>query len=238
MSAVKTAFDPIVRHTVSEAVRDRIRERILAGSFVPGEALPSERAMCEELGVARTSVREAMQWLASAGLTERRGNRTHVVERLPDLRLDVDQRKLRLREVFEVRRLLELPMAELAAERATDEERAGIDQLGRQFRKTMSIAAFRPLDRDFHWAVARASHNAVLAEVYLKVLEGLFESDEFASLLYAKPNKAAVAKIVASATEAHQAIAAAIVRGDQVATVEAVEAHLSDVEDRMLAQLV
>jgi GntR family transcriptional repressor for pyruvate dehydrogenase complex len=235
---MSTTFDPIVRHTVSEAVRDRIREGILAGSFVPGEALPSERALCEELGVARTSVREAMQWLASAGLTERRGNRTHVVERLPDLRLHVEQRALRLRDVFEVRRLIELPMAELVAERATQEERTEIERIARRFRRTMSIAAFRPLDRDFHWAVARASHNAVLAEVYLKVLEGLFESDEFAALLYAKPNKAAVAKIVASATEAHQAIAAAIMRGDQVATVEAVEAHLRDVENRMLAQLV
>ena len=232
------AFDPIVRRTVSEEIRDRIQARILAGDFAPGAALPSERTLCEEFGVARTSVREAMQWLASTGLTERRGNRTHVVEHLPDLRIAVDERKLRLRDVFEVRRLIELPMAELVAERATDDERLEIERIARRFRKSMPLDAFRPLDRDFHWAVARASHNAVLAEVYLKVLEGLFESDEFADLLFAKPNKAAVAKIVSSATEAHQAIAAAIVRGDPVATVEAVEAHLRDVEDRMLAQLV
>lgn len=231
------SFEPIVRRTVSEGVRDRLQRSIVGGEFTPGEALPSERALCEELGVARTSVREAMQWLASAGLTERRGNRTHVAERLPDLRLAVDARKLRLRDVFEVRRLIELPMAELVAERATPEERDEIAQLAARFRRRLTIAEFRPLDRDFHWAVARASHNDVLAEVYLKVLEGLFESDEFADLLYAKPNKAAVARIVASASEAHHAIAAAIVRGDPVATVEAVEAHLHDVENRMLAQL-
>lgn len=231
-------FDPIARRTLSEEVRERLRSSIETGELAPGAVLPAERALCDDFGVARTSIREAIQGLVSLGMIERRGNRAYVVERLPDLQLNHDERKLRVRDIFEVRRLIELPMSEMAAERATPEERAEIDRISGEFRKAMPLAAFRSLDRDFHWAVARACHNVVLAEIYLKVLEGLFESEEFDSLLYAKPNKSAVARIIAESTDAHRAIAASIVRGDPLATIEAVERHLREVEDRMIAQLI
>jgi GntR family transcriptional repressor for pyruvate dehydrogenase complex len=129
-------------------------------------------------------------------------------------------------------------MAELVAQRATPDERAEIDTVAQRFKKTMPLRAFRALDHDFHWAVARACHNPVLAEVYLKVLDGLFGSEEFDELLYARPNRGAVAQIVSESTVAHHAIAAAIVCGDVVGTVEAVERHLSQVEGRMLSKLV
>lgn len=231
-------FDPVTRRTVAEEVRERLQASIEHGDLQPGEALPSERSLCEDFGVARTSVREAIQGLASLGLIERRGNRACIVEQLPDLSAHNDIRKQRVRDIFEVRRLIETPMAELVAERATPAERAEIDRLAAGFRKTMPLPAFRALDRDFHWAVARACHNGLLAEVYLKVLEGLFASDEFESLLFARTNRSAVARIIAEATAGHHAIAAAIVRGDPVATVEAVEGHLRQVEDRMISSLV
>ncbi len=231
-------FDPISRRTVAEEVRERLQQSIESGELKPGEMLPSERTLCDEFGVARTSVREAIQGLVSLGLIERRGNRAFVTEELPNLHVSLDDRKARVKDIFEVRRLIELPMAELVAERARPDERAEIDRLAHQFRKTMPLAAFRSLDRDFHWSVARACGNPVLAEVYLKVLEGLFESEEFSSLLYAKANKTAVGRIIAEATDAHQAIARGIVRGDAVATVEACERHLRQVEERMIAQLV
>lgn len=230
-------FDPVARRTVADEVRDRLAASIEAGELAPGEMLPSERSLCEDFGVARTSVREAIQALVSTGLIERRGNRAFVAEKVPHLQL-LDERKAHVRDIFEVRRLIELPMAELVAERAGPEERAEIDRLANQFRRGMQIQRFRELDREFHWAVARASHNAVLAEVYLKVLDGLFHSEQFESLLYAQPNKAAVARIVAEAGDAHRAIAAAIVRGDPVGVVGAVEEHLRQVEGRMLGQLV
>jgi DNA-binding FadR family transcriptional regulator len=235
---VSARFDPVARRTVAEEVRERMQRSIERGELAPGEMLPSERSLCEDFGVARTSVREAIQGLVSLGLIERRANRAYVVQCLPALQFDGDARKRHVRDIFEVRRLLELPMAELAAERASPEERSDIDRLAGAFRATMPLKSFRALDRDFHWAVARASHNPVLAEVYLKVLEGLFGSEDFASLLYARPNRSAVAAIIAESGDAHHAIAAAIVRGDPVTTVEAVERHLRQVEGRMLEQLV
>jgi DNA-binding FadR family transcriptional regulator len=69
-------------------------------------------------------------------------------------------------------------------------------------------------------------------------LHSLFESEAFASLLFARPNRAEVSALIASAGRQHQAIAAAVRTGDPVAVVSAAEEHLSDVEHRMLKRLV
>jgi DNA-binding FadR family transcriptional regulator len=231
-------FEPVSRTTVSQQVRDRLVASIRDGDFVPGQPLPSERALCDEFGVARTSVREAMQGLMSLQLVERRGNRTHVVEHLPDVTVDgFDLRKERVRELFEVRRVIEIPAVELAVCRATAHERAELLELAAQFVDTMPLEEFRRLDRAFHWALARACGNRLLAEMYQKVLDALFQSSDFGSLLYASPNRKAVKEIVASAGRSHREIAAAVHAGDPVRAMEHVSAHLQDVEDRMVKRL-
>jgi GntR family transcriptional repressor for pyruvate dehydrogenase complex len=231
-------FEPITRQTVAQAVRERLANSIETGALVPGQALPSERALCEEFGVARTSVREAIQGLVSRGLVERRGNRTHVAEHLPSVGLDgSDHRKDRVRELFEVRRVMELPIARLAAERATSEQRGELVAVANRFVDTMELPEFRGLDRQFHWLLAAACGNTLLAELYHKVLDALFGSGEFHSLLSATSNRRAVTRLVASAGLAHRTIAAAVGCGDLAAVTDAVGQHLQDVEDRMVRQL-
>ena len=69
-------FAPIVRQTVADQVRTQLAERIASGELAPGVAGASGAgALSEQFGVARTSVREALQGLVSLGLVERRGNR-------------------------------------------------------------------------------------------------------------------------------------------------------------------
>jgi GntR family transcriptional repressor for pyruvate dehydrogenase complex len=205
----------------------------------PGQPLPSERSLCDDFGVARTSVREAIQGLVSLGLVERRANRTYVAESLPglDFEPDSDERKIRVRQLFEVRRLVEVPMAELAAARATDTQRATLRELAARFTGDMPIEVFRNLDREFHATVAQAADNPYLAEVEIKVLDALFASTDFESLLFAQPNASAVARIVKESGLAHRAIARAIAAGDVGAADDAARAHLDQVEERMLRQL-
>jgi GntR family transcriptional regulator, transcriptional repressor for pyruvate dehydrogenase complex len=232
------AFEPIVRRTVSEEVRDRLLRSIETGELDPGAQLPSERTLCDEFAVARTSVREAIQGLVSIGVVERRGNRTYVVEHLPALDLSsTDFRKDRVRELFEVRRLIELPMAELAAIRARPDQRTEMAVLARGFIEDMPLPEFRALDRLFHSSLARCCGNALLVELYGKVLDALFESDAFESLLYSSKNQPQVDQLVADSCADHRAIAEAIAAGDAVGTVRAVEHHLQAVEDRMVRGL-
>jgi DNA-binding FadR family transcriptional regulator len=234
---VSTAtFEPVSRRTISSAIRDRLLEAIRTGDLIPGDPLPSERVLCQEFGVARTSVREAIQGLVTAGYLERRGNRPVVAEMLPTLDLTLDDRKTLVHQLFEVRQVIEPAMARLACERASDEDRADLVSLAADLPPTLD--EFRATDRTFHSTIARASGNPVLAEVHAKALAALFGSDEFASLLYAEVNRREVEQIIRSATEAHRTIAGAIARGDRRRTVAAVTDHLTDVERRMLERLV
>ena len=186
MSAARPRFGPVDRRTLAEAIRAQIHQQILDGTLPPGSRLPSERELCEEFDMDHTSVREALQGLMSIGVVTRRGNRAYVSEELPAFGTDVLQ-AARVHELFEVRRLMELPMTELAACRADDTERVEILALAEDFTEVMLLVEFRQLDRKFHSAIARASHNTLLAEVYGKVLDALFGSEQWSTILHEAP---------------------------------------------------
>ena len=140
-------------------------------------------------------------------------------------------------QLFEVRQVIEPAIVELASRRATDAERAEIADASQRAR-THDLAEFRDIDRRFHSALARACGNPLLNEVHAKVLAALFGSGEFASLLYAEVNRAEVDEIIDSSTEAHRAIADAVVKGHSRKAVAAVVAHLDNVEHRMVERLL
>jgi GntR family transcriptional repressor for pyruvate dehydrogenase complex len=235
-SVATSVFDPVLRRTVSAEIRQRLADAIHTGQLAPGSPLPAERVLCQEFGVARTSVREAIQGLVMAGYLERRGNRSVVAEHLPDVNFAGDDRKLLVTQLFEVRKVIEPAIVEMATRRATDDERAQIDRIAR--RSTHDLAEFRDIDRSFHAALARACGNPLLNEVHAKALAALFGSGEFASLLYAEVNRAEVSAIIDSSAIAHQAIADAVVKGHTRKAVAAVMAHLDEVERRMIENLL
>lgn len=59
---------PVRRQSLSDAVFDQLRDRIVSGAMRAGDPLPAERALCEALGVNRGAVREALKRLAQARL--------------------------------------------------------------------------------------------------------------------------------------------------------------------------
>lgn len=230
-------FEPITRRTLAEGVRESLLRGIKSGDLAPGSQLLSERLLCEQFAVARTSVREAIQGLVTLGLIERRGNRSYVVERLPGVSNEIDHRKRSVIEIFEVRRVVEIPMAELAACRATDEERGEIERIGKGFSSRMALENFRRLDYQFHKAVAQACGNPALAELYNKVLESLFRSTDFDSLLSASQNSKVVRQVIRDSANAHREIAASIVASNIEGVRKATETHLNQVEALMVAQM-
>jgi DNA-binding FadR family transcriptional regulator len=225
-------FEVAARRTVSEEVRESLLRDIRSGALIPGTQLPPERVLCDQFAVARTSVREAIQGLVSLGHIERRGNRLYVTEPLTDVRFD--QRKQSVEHMFEFRRLVEVSMAELTATRADRDERRQITELARSFSVDMDLDEFRKADREFHESIARSCHNPVLADIYGKVLDTLFKSSDFESLLTAQHNATVVRRVIRDACRSHRRIADAIQRRDPEAVRAAVEAHLRDVEAKML----
>jgi GntR family transcriptional repressor for pyruvate dehydrogenase complex len=134
----------------------------------PGSRLPTERELCEQLGVGRSTLREAVRALAFIGAVEpRQGSGTFVggdpdsVDRLIGLGLVLN--RSRVHEILEVRRFLESESARLAAERPTDEDAAGLRAAieGMRERRSDPSAASHD-DLDYHVRLVRASRNRVL----------------------------------------------------------------------------
>ena len=231
-----STFDPVTRQTVSAQIRQRLADAIHTGELAPGAPLPAERVLCHEFGVARTSVREAIQGLVIAGYLERRGNRSVVAERLPDVNFTGDDRKALVTQLFEVRQVIEPAIVDFATRRATDDQRAELVELAS--RTPLELDEFREIDRRFHSMLASSCGNPMLTEVHAKALTKLFGSGEFASLLYAEVNRAEVGDLIKTSTAAHRAIADAVSRGYARKAVAAVVAHLDDVERRMVERLL
>jgi GntR family transcriptional repressor for pyruvate dehydrogenase complex len=239
MTESRPRFDPVSRRTIAEEIREVLLRSIRNGELLPGTPLPAERDLASEFGVARTSVREAVQGLAGLGAVERRGNRFCITERLPDIDVNVpDTRKRRVEQLFEVRRILEVPLAALSARRAREADLKEICAVADRFDVEMPLAEFRALDREFHWTVARACGNDLLVELYGKLLDSLFRSYEFESLLSANGNRSSVRHLIESATLGHRAIAKAFAEGDEETVTAAVAGHLQAVETEMVSRMV
>ena len=230
-------FEPVTRQTVSAEIRQRLADAIHTGQLAPGTPLPAERVLCQEFGVARTSVREAIQGLVIAGYLERRGNRSVVAEHLPTMNFTGDDRKALVKQLFEVRQVIEPAIAEMASRRATGAQRAQLAAIAARDPGD-DLEVFRTIDRQFHATLARCCGNPLLNEVHAKALASLFGSGEFASLLYAEVNRTEVISLIASSTTAHRAIADAVVQGHTRVAVAAVVSHLDDVERRMVERLL
>lgn len=137
----------------------------------PGEKLPNELELSQEMGVSRATLREAIRELATQGVLEvRRGLGTFVslqVEEINDFGFSaLDQVKVQLRDLFELRAIFEPRAAALACQRATEEELAEILRYGRAVEGCIRDRQDRTwADRDFHAAIVRATHNEFMTRL-------------------------------------------------------------------------
>ena len=131
----------------------------------PGDKLPNEVELSQELGVSRATLREAIRSLCAQGVLEvRRGKGTFVspqVEEIEDFGFDrLNGVKGRLRDLFELRAIFEPSAARLACLRATEEEMADILARGEDVDRCIRLGQDRTeADREFHAAIVRATHN-------------------------------------------------------------------------------
>jgi DNA-binding GntR family transcriptional regulator len=201
--------------SLAEKAYHAIRELIVSLELAPG-AVIEERELMVRLGIGRTPVREALRRLAHERLVE-------VYPRRGMFVTGVDVRELA--RLSEVRVVLEPEAARLAAERATDADRAAIGELleelgagGRDDRELME------LDERIHGAVYRAAHNdlleATLSQYYVLALRiwsmALDQAHE-----------------LEEAVEAHRALLEAIQNGDGQRAAETMRAHVQNFEQAM-----
>lgn len=150
----------------------QLRTSVSAGEWPVGTRIPTEPALVAALGVGRNTVREAVRALAHSGILEvRQGDGTYV---RATSEVSGAVRRLcgsELREVLEVRRCLEVEGARLAATARTADDLAEIRALLTRRDALDARDEFVRADTDLHFAVVRASHNAVLTELYRGLTE-------------------------------------------------------------------
>ncbi|MFV0681219.1 transcriptional regulator LldR [Ottowia sp.] len=162
---------------ISDEVAQQLLALMQSRGIQPGQRLPAERQLAEDLGVSRTSLREAMQRLASLGaIVTRRGDGSYVQNTEPDwsqsalkplANLLTEDAAYRY-DVLEARHALESSTAWHAAHRATPGDKAHIrrcfDTLVHHQANADADRAAKA-DAQFHLAIAEASHNLVLVQV-------------------------------------------------------------------------
>ncbi len=154
----------------SDLILEQIRRLIQTGVLKPGQRLPSERALCERFGVGRGHVREALRKLEFYGIVKTRPQSGTVVERIGVRALDgLIENVLGIQgetdyiTLYEVRNVLEIQAAALAAERASPEAISAISEAHTAHRNVIADGA-SGMDEDamFHLRVAEASGNILL----------------------------------------------------------------------------
>ena len=231
-------FRRVERTTIADQVRIQLVESVRSGRFAPGERIPPERQLCDEFGVARTTLREAIQQLLSLRMLERRGNRLHVVEHFGVVEAADEGKQKQLQDLMEARRIIEISLTELAACRATDQQRVELINLASEFNTEIDVTEFRELNHRFHAAIGECSGNLLLAELYDRVLQAVFESSAFASLMHGDLEPDEVEEIIQQVADGHYQIACAIRDGDPVVASEAAATHVADVESQVFEKLV
>jgi DNA-binding FadR family transcriptional regulator len=162
-----------------ELVVDQIRRAIQLGRFLAGEKLPSERELADQLGVSRTTVREAMRVLQGEGMIETRRGRSGgatvtAPETTPGERRRVVRRRLaELENVFDYRLAIEPAAARLAAQRRTRGDISALRETLVSLRALAStpdeeglspVSRFFATDAEFHHRIAQAARNPLLVQ--------------------------------------------------------------------------
>jgi GntR family transcriptional regulator, transcriptional repressor for pyruvate dehydrogenase complex len=170
VSKAQLRVQPIDRGTtLTAATFERLVKLILSGQWPEGARIPPERELCQQLGIARASLREAVKALELIGVLESRvGDGTFVCPRSEFLSrpllwaitgTDLNE----LQDIVEARRIIEEDIAGLAAERASEEELLKIEASVEALRVALPDPdACLAADLRFHIAIAEAAHNQVL----------------------------------------------------------------------------
>jgi GntR family transcriptional repressor for pyruvate dehydrogenase complex len=165
-----TKFSPIQRTTAAQAVANQILREIRRGVLRPGQQLPTERDLMQQLNVGRSSVREALQILATLNLIDvRPGSGTFVRQPQaaevfrPELFGLLIANSAAL-ELMEARLMVEPTAVRLACVRATTEDLNEMEALLHQHER--ALRANKPVNvfaAEFHVLLAKAAHNQIVA---------------------------------------------------------------------------
>ncbi|MEV7400946.1 FCD domain-containing protein [Streptomyces sp. NPDC091267] len=219
-----TSLGPLRPSPLVEQATSHLRAQITEGHWPVGTKIPGETTLAKSLGVGRSTVREAVRTLAALGLLQSRQGAgvfviaDHAVQDWP-----VRLRRAAVADVYEVRMVIEVQAARMAARRRTDEDLTLLDAAlaVRRAAGAGPDAGFVDADIALHRAVVAAAHNPVLTDLFGEfapaLRQALIDLVELLGLRRDDPHHG---------DAAHRALVTAVVAGDAESAGRAAQAEL------------
>lgn len=167
------------KKVLSEQVASDLRQMILNKDLQPGDKLPNELVLTDQLNVSRSTVREAIKILRSQNILEVRRGLGTFVSATPGVKDDpfgvhfMDEGPL-LKHFYEVRLVVEPQMAQMASLRATDEELSEIRRAYEEVKKAIEAGIdHTEADIHFHNIIAASTHNPIMQRILPVINEGI-----------------------------------------------------------------
>lgn len=224
MQEGKPASIRMPRVSVAESIAEKILEMIASGAFQVGDALPTEKEFTVLFGVGRSSVREALRALQSIGVIETRQGygsfvKSTAVSKESVFHIPNILQRFSVADLSEARKLIEEQTTALAANNATTDNLAAMQEANNRLRFHLDSSEedkIVQMDFDVHRAIAEGSGNAFLLEM-LDMLLGIFRD-----LNEAVVNRSSILLAI----ELHQQVIDSIGRRDADGARDAMSQHL------------
>jgi GntR family transcriptional repressor for pyruvate dehydrogenase complex len=218
--------------SLSRQIADRIQQMVMDGELSPGDRLPSERNLADQLQVSRNMIREAAVLLEERGIvTIQTGSGVYIAEVNPNavtrtLSVYAQRKKVTVAQIFEVRWALEIDNARLAASNALPEQIESLRRTIIDMESTKDdLKTFTKIDIRFHSLLAEASQNPIFPVLLGTITDLLLEQAMLATALNDGPD---------FALTHHRNIFSAIEQRDQDAARHAMTKHLEGGWERLL----
>ncbi len=230
--AVAAVFEPVQTASTLEETVERLGTAIRLGLLGPGARLPPERDLAEQLGIARSTLRQALTSLTESGhliAMRGRGGGTFVSEAPPLAESSrVDLTDGHWREVLDYRIAIEVGSVVLAAERARPTELEPLRARIEEMQDVADFSVYRRADVFFHLGLAEAARSARLLAAMTEVQGQM--SELIAHIAHPAP-------VLARSNDQHARLVKLIERGDGAAAARLVREHLMGTE-QVLAGLM
>jgi GntR family transcriptional regulator, transcriptional repressor for pyruvate dehydrogenase complex len=221
----EAVFAPVRSQTAFEETVERLGTAIKLGLLPAGSRLPAERELCARLGIARSTLRQALTALSQSGhvfATRGRGGGTFVADPLPPSDPPSAEMLAQWRETCDRRLAVELGVAVLAAERAQHTQLDRLDELaGALERSVEDFGAYRQADIRLHVGLAEAAHSTELVRSMTEVQGAM--TDLIAYIAHPP-------QVLASSNAQHRRLLAAVRERDPIRAVRAMAEHLQGTE--------
>jgi GntR family transcriptional repressor for pyruvate dehydrogenase complex len=221
--------------SLSAQVVAEVRDALFGKRLKPGDFLGTEKDLAARFGASRIVARDALRTLEALGIVEIRmgkGGGARIAEGNPRLfaealAVQLDLTGVSAAEIMDAQRAIETLGAELAAEHATADDMAKLRRLLAEAEAAIGdLDRFTRLSRDFHLAVAEASHNRVIV-VQLVSLE---------HVSWPRRNVTATPKLARHILETHTKLADLIELRDAAAARALMDDHVKMIRARRVAE--